>query len=111
MSENQRAILSEPVSSQHSGIVLVWSGYNPDSNAAEANNFNAFFVPKLAVAANPGVGWSFLMTRGGNIGIRKYVYINDASIVGNSANSNTSYALFGQTCNNRRMALRYVYGV
>lgn len=110
MTGNQTATLSEAVSKQPNGIVLVFSRYS--SGTAQDYHFNHFFVHKAFVAAHPGVGNHFLMSTDGSFGViaSKYVYINDASIAGNAINQSTGTAN-GITYNNAGFVLRYVIGV
>lgn len=109
MTGGHKVTLSEPVSKQQKGIVLVFSRY--ENGAVADHNFNAFFVPKEAVALNPGVGWSFRMnTINFSIIATKYLYINDATISGNDSNDLSGTAN-GVTYNNAGYVLRYVIGV
>ena len=59
MTENQTAELSEPVSKQPNGIVLVFSRYT--NGAAQNTNFKTFFVPKLFISSWSGYGSAFNM--------------------------------------------------
>lgn len=102
--------LSEPVSKQFSGIVLVFSAYV--DGAAQDYNFNSFFVSKYLVQAKAGCGSTFIMSASkfGNMAT-KYLYISDDKIVGNDHNSETGTAATGITYNNAAYVLRYVIGV
>lgn len=109
MTAGHKATLSEAVSKQPSGIVLVFSRY--DNGAAAEHNYNSFFVPKALVAAKPGVGSAFRMnTVNFSMVCTKYLYINDATITGNDGNDDTGTAN-GVTYNNAAYVLRYVIGV
>lgn len=110
MSGGQSATLSEPVSLQPNGIVLVFSRYS--SSTAQNYHFNSFFVHKALVAAQPGAGSQFLMTTDGTFSVvaSKYLYLNDDSITGNDNNKATGTAS-GITYNNAGFVLRYVIGV
>lgn len=109
MTAGHKATLSEAVSKQPSGIVLVFSRY--DNGAAAEHNYNSFFVPKALVAEKPGVGSAFRMnTVNFSMVCTKYLYINDATITGNDGNDNTGTAN-GVTYNNAAYVLRYVIGV
>lgn len=111
MGANQTATLSEKVSEQPNGIVLVFSRYS--SGTAQNYHFNHFFVHKAFVAAQPGVGSQFLMTTDGSLSVvaSKYVYIHDGSIAGNANNEESGTATSGITYNNAGFVLRYVLGV
>lgn len=90
--------LSEGVSAQPSGIVLVWSTYDV---AGGVTQWSSDFIPKAAVAlAGSGRGWTFHPGLTGNS--HKYLYISDNSVVGFDANA---------TGANRDQALRAVIGV
>ncbi len=112
MTETHKIPLSEPVSQQPNGIVLVFSRY---ANGAVADtNFNHFFVHKALVAEKTGNGSMFVMYAtptfeyvGG-----KYLYINDTNIAGHASNSATgTSATTGITYANNAFVLRYVIGV
>lgn len=101
----------ETVSSQPSGIVLVFSRYS--SSTAQNYHFNSFFVHKAMVAAQPGVGHQFLMTTDGTLGVvaSKYIYIRDDGLTGNDNNIASGTGTSGITYNNGGFVLRYVFGV
>ncbi len=103
--------LSEKVSQQRSGIVLVFSRYS----GGEAQNYhwNEFFVSKEWVRRHPGTGHSFMMTNDGLFSIMasKYLYIHDDKIGGNDVNGESGTGTSGITYNNAGFVLRYVIGV
>ena len=111
MQSGQSAPLSEPVSRQPNGIVLVFSRYS--ANTAQNYHFNSFFVHKALVAAQPGVGHQFMMSTDGSLSVvaSKYIYINDDSLTGNANNIETGTAASGITYTNNGFVLRYVIGV
>ena len=110
MTDGQTATLSEPVSRQVNGIVLVFSVFT--NGAVENSGFNSFFVPKRLVALQTGFGHNFFMTGWGGMSLcgSKYLYINDGSISGNENNNKTG-AVNGITLASNRFVLRYVFGV
>lgn len=110
MTENQQVDLSELVSKQDNGIVLVFSTYQ--NGAALDANFNHFFVPKMFVNLMKGYGSAFQMNtvNFGTIGA-KYLYIHDSYIKGNENNDLSGTATSGITFNNAMYVLRYVLGV
>lgn len=110
MSASQSAQLSEPISRQPNGIVLVFSRYS--ASTVQDYHFNSFFVHKALVAAQPGVGHQFMMSTDGSWSVlaSKYVYINDTNISGNANNEKTGTAN-GITYANNGFVLRYVIGV
>jgi hypothetical protein len=111
MTGSQTATLSEPISKQRSGIVLVFSRYSSDT--AQNYHFQTFFVPKLQIANHTGCGHTFMMTTDGSFGLfaAKYLYINDATIVGNEINNTSGTGACGITYDNAGFVLRYVIGV
>jgi hypothetical protein len=110
MTADQTINLSESVSSQPNGIVLVWSEYT--SGAAQNSGWSYFFVPKHRVTA----GWSTgglnctAIHYGGSSTMTKYVYVHDTKIIGNDLNNDTNSNSFAPLANNR-FVLRYVLGV
>lgn len=109
----QRVTLSESVSAQPNGIVLVWSLYT--NGAAENAGFNYIFVPKQHIASFSGCGVScdlkgYANSTGTNAYGFKYVYVNDTNIVGN-VNNNYVGASNGLTLNSNLFVLRQVIGV
>lgn len=111
MQASHTVSLSEPVSAQTSGIVLVFSRYS--GSTVQNYHYNHFFVHKAFVAANPGVGSQFLMTTDGTLSVvaSKYLYISDDKITGNDNNIATGTGTSGITYNNGGFVLRYVIGV
>lgn len=113
MNSSQTCTLSEAISAQANGIVLVWSYYSEIESAALDQNFNHFFIPKYQVAAHPAKGKTMLLstTTGGTIA-SKYVYISDTAIKGYENNDAEAYtADSGITLSPRKFVLRYVIGV
>jgi len=111
MTASHTIALSERVSQQPNGIVLVFSRYS----GGEAQNYhwNEFFVSKEWVRRHPGTGHSFMMTNDGLFSIMasKYLYIHDDKIGGNDVNSQSGTGSSGITYNNAGFVLRYVIGV
>jgi hypothetical protein len=110
MTAGHVAELSEPVSRQDNGIVLVFSTYQ--NGAAVDSNFNHFFVPKKFVEIMGGYGNAFQMnTVNFSTLATKYLYIHDDNITGNENNNLSGTATSGITFNNAMYVLRYVLGV
>lgn len=103
--------LSEKVSQQPSGIVLVFSRYS--GGTAQNYHFNHFFISKEWVKLHGGTGCSFIMTTDGLFGMMasKYLYIHDDKIGGNDVNNQSGTGASGITYNNAGFVLRYVIGV
>lgn len=103
--------LSEKVSEQTSGIVLVFSRL---SGGTQQNyHWNHFFISKEWVRLHGGTGCSFILTTDGTFGIMasKYLYIHDDKIGGNDVNNQAGTAASGIIYNNAAFVLRYVIGV
>lgn len=110
MSANQSITLTEAVSKQANGIVLIFSAYESGSPADK--NFNSFFVPKYLVANKSGYGSTFIMAASKFANIAsKYLYIKDTTIDGYADNNTTGTAASGITFTNNAYVLRYVIGV
>lgn len=107
MNENQTANLSENVSAQNTGIVLVFSAYSD----GEAHDYGWYehFIPKKIVELHSGAGHDILIPdNSATYGVRaaKYLYVSDTQIRGNANNAGTHGNL-----NNSSVVLRYVIGV
>lgn len=78
--------LSEPVSAQPNGIIMVWSRY--ESGAPVNGNFNYIYVPKAVVDGTIHTGgWGMnQLLADANTLFRKYVYVSDNTIEGLTAN-------------------------
>lgn len=109
MNAGQAATLSENVTDQNNGIVLIWSDYT--NNQANNWHWNCQFIPKKQVELFPGCGITCIMSGGAFSLIgAKYVYISDDKITGNSNNGSAGSAN-GISYANNRFVLRYVIGV
>lgn len=103
--------LSQKVSEQKNGIVLVWQGYS--DGTVQTYDFNFEFIPKWQVSVNSSRGVSCFLTNstGAKIGT-KYVYVHDDKIVGNNANGNAATnRASGITTTNNYWVLTKVLGV
>lgn len=110
MHENQTARLSEAVSEQNNGIILIFSGYDTGSWQPLNSNWISYFISKKEVELIPGSGHTFFM--GGIEGVSglKYLYIYDTEIVGHSINDYSFTNDYGKyECNH--FVLRYVIGI
>ena len=104
MTADQTITLSEPISQQTSGIVLIFSAYD---GGAKPYNFHCFFVPKQFISLHNGNGMYFsLVDFDPANDARKYLYITDTTIQGNANNGGVHYNL-----NNSKFVLREVIGV
>lgn len=111
MTADHTVQLSEAISKQPSGIVLVFSGFS--AGATENHYIQSFFVPKYVVSAIPGGGHTFILsTNLLNVVAAKYLYISDNTIKGADGNKETGTGTgSGIAYNNQRFVLRYVIGV
>lgn len=111
MDGTQTATLSEAVSAQAHGIVLIFSAYL--NGASKDFHWTTHFVPKYLVTKDGGGGTNFLMSGAGDFAdyAAKYLYINDTVIAGHANNKGAGTGACGITYNNTAYVLRYVIGV
>lgn len=110
MTEGHTCNLSENVSAQENGIVLVFSAYVDGS--AEDYDFHTAFVPKKLVDLQSGKGFTFNMANSTYEYLgSKYLYISNDRIVGHANNDETGNGNAGVTYTNNHWVLRYVLGV
>lgn len=105
--------LSQPVSQQKNGIVLVFCLY---AGAGEENYaWQSFFVPKDAVTLSAEwntSGHTFMLSTGGfDLVGTKYLYINDETIYGHETNMSYGDSNSGIFYSNGAFCLSMVYGV
>jgi len=109
MTDAETITLSEAVSQQQSGIVLVFSRYV--SGAAADYYFACHFFPKQILTVTSPAGTSFVMTTSKMEAISaKYLKITDTTITGAAENDDSGTAN-GVTYSNGLFALKYVIGV
>ena len=110
MNASQVATLSEPVSQQINGIVLVFSLYR-DGYAKDVS-LHSFFVSKKEVELMPNAPHTFflMINSGFSVVGAKYLYIADNAITGDATNEEDG-SNNGFTYKNRSFVLRYVIGV
>jgi hypothetical protein len=111
MHENHSLNLSEPISCQRSGIVLVFSRYY--DGAVRDYDFNVFFIPKYQIATHNGGGHTFLMANDGTLSAvgAKYLKIYNQRIDGHANNDADGTGTSGIKYVNHGFVLRYVIGV
>lgn len=111
MNSNQTCTLSEAITAQANGIILVWSEYTDD--AVVNANFNCLFIPRRFVHSHESKGVVMICSSATlNYVAAKYVYISDTSIAGYTNNSaDAAQATCGVTTSPKRFVLRYVIGV
>lgn len=109
MNAGQAITLSEAVSAQPHGIVLVWSWYD---GGAKNWCWVHKFIPKHHPNISGGGGIEqFAIDMDGGAHMAKYIYVTDTQIMGNAANGSGSKTVGGLTVNNGYWVLRYVIGV
>lgn len=111
LNDSQTVTLSEAISAQPNGIVLVWSYYS--DGASENSNFSTYFIPKHFVSLHGGRGISiFISNSSASIVATKYVYVSDTQLTGHSNNNAAAASKSsGVTISPRYFVLRYVIGV
>lgn len=103
--------LSEPISKQKHGIILVFQAY--EDGVAQDYDINEFFVSKKSVELLPGKGHSFFLVNSTGVKVAtKYIYIHDTKIMGNDVNRNSATKRdSGITTTNNYWVLTKVLGV
>lgn len=109
MKASQTANLTERISDQSNGIVLVFSPYI--DSIARNTNWQTHFIPKCLVANQDGKGHDILLCASNFSRMaEKYLYIYDNKITGHDNNTSNGTAS-GITYDNSYFVLRYVIGV
>lgn len=105
--------LSESVSAQPHGIVLVFCRYDSAQGVSLDYAWNCFFVPKTVVANFSGKGHAFTMNNGElDFVCSKYIYLYDSKFAGYANNFVDGYVSDAGIRNSPRLfVLRYIYGV
>lgn len=112
MNANNIINLSQKVSEQKNGIVLVWQAYA--DGESKYYDFNYTFIPKQHVLIHDGAGVTcWLSNSTGNVIATKYVYVYDNQIQGNDVNSTgvTTRNGSGIITNSTHWVLTHVLGV
>ena len=111
MTANHTINLSQKVSEQKNGIVLVWQAYV--DGQPQFYDFNYTFVPKHHTLVFPGRGISCFLSNSTGVKIgTKYVYVHDDRIEGNNVNDDgATNRGSGITTTNNYWVLTYVIGV
>ena len=110
MTSSHSANLSEAISKQPHGIVLVFSEYS--GGTIHDYTFSHHFFSKELISLHEGSGHVVFLTNNtfNAVGM-KYLYIYDTKITGHENNNKTGTADSGITYANNRYVLRYVIGV
>lgn len=100
MGANDTINLSKGISSQKTGIVLIFSGYS--NGAAQNYNHTSYFIPRRYVGLYAGGGVVIPVGEAGRVNGAKYIYVYDDRLVGNANNTSD---------NNNKWVLTAVVGV
>lgn len=110
MNGSQSAPLSELVSNQPNGVVLIFSTY--ENNATNDFQWVSHFVPKELLTLGGTGGFTVNLAEPNFARVStKYLYLKDDRIDGNALNQNAGTAASGITFDNRAFVLRYVIGI
>lgn len=110
MNSSHTATLSEGISAQPHGVIIVFSEYNNDNAAVQNSNITSFFVSKYSVSTLSDKGNTFFLPTPFNRNCIKYLYIADTVLRGAAVNVN-SPTISGIQYKNLYAVLRYVIGV
>lgn len=93
MNGNQAAELSEPLSKQPNGLVLIWSALLEDGTPQDGG-LNAHFVPRYVLSSFSGKGFAFHIDNyDGSKQTTKYLYVHDDQLKGHDKNTQDGYVL------------------
>lgn len=112
MTTDQTATLSEPISKQAHGIILVFTPYV--DNATKTYDRNTFYIPKELIAMHNGQSMLFTPTGSmpGNIVANKCLFIFDNKITGHSQNTFAGQVSGSNIyIQNNKFVLQYVIGI
>lgn len=110
MNSDRTITLSETISSQKNGIVLVWSYYDGE---VKNHSWNTHFISKKEIELLSGNPHTFLMAINAGLSTfgAKYLYISDNQIAGHATNVASGTSDSGIKFSNDKYVLRYVIGV
>lgn len=113
MMDSQTCTLTEAVSSQANGIVLVWSWYDTSNSEPVNQNFHHQFIPKYQVSTHSGKGSTIFLTGAtATTAAVKYFYVSDTTVTGYAGNNAEAFTSdSGIVLNPKKFVLRYVIGV
>ena len=112
MHGSQIANLSQKISEQNNGIVLLFQPYDNTNNVPYQKEYQSYFIPKIEIATiGEGKGHTFMIWSD-TYGLRatKYLIIHNDKIVGYENNDKT-LTIDGKTVNNKDAVLTAVFGV
>lgn len=88
MGENETINLSQKISAQKTGIVLIFSGYS--NGTVQNNNHTSYFIPRRFVGLYAGGGVVIPVGEAGGVKGAKYIYVYDDHLTGNANNTSDS---------------------
>lgn len=107
MSASQTATLSQSISSQKNGIILIWEGYDNGASAPSGHSFSIQIIPKGLVAYKSGKGVGHTLSNDGFYWLgSKYLYVRDTTLVGNDKNDDIASDCGVNYYNNRWVLVR-----
>lgn len=108
MSTNQTATLSEAISAQPNGIVLLWADYNTSTGTVSTQGYWSIFIPKQAVADYNNKFFAYSVTKWSSPTyiVMKGFYLTDTKITGHSISTSEADPLWSNS-----KVLVKVYGV
>ena len=99
MNDMQQAILSEFISEQATGIIVVWSKY---ASGAVNGDWHYFFIPKFHSLIHEDNGIGMVLRYNSTTIATKYLYVGRHALIGAATNTSAP---------NNNFVLRYVLGV
>lgn len=110
---NTSITLSETVSEQPNGIVLVFTPYNSSTGLADDSKLQSFFISKKVVQVMPSKMHTFFLMDGANFGTvgAKSLYISDTKVTGYANNSSSGTGTSTIKYDNTKFVLRWILGV
>lgn len=111
MTAEHTVTLSEKISDQSHGVILVWWGFNPSTQTLVGGPVSTQVIPKALISENKGTLFHQDMHYGSfSYSGTKITNIFDDRIVGNSTNVATGTGGSGIKYSNNRFVLSYVIG-
>lgn len=110
MTAEHNVTLSEKVSEQVHGIILVWWAFNPSTQSLVGGPVAQQVIPKYLISDNSTTFHQDMHYANFTYSGTKVVYITDSSISGNDGNTAVGTGGSGIKYNNNRFVLSYVIG-
>ena len=110
MTADHTVTLSEKISDQSHGIILVWWAFNPSTQSLVGGPVVQQVIPKYLISDNAMTFHQDMHYANFTYSGTKVVYITDSSISGNDGNTAVGTGGSGIKYNNNRFVLSYVIG-